>query len=212
MALSPKLHANISRLETPPKDLSETADWRFGENEESLDSLVAGEADAQAQKGSLHAIAYAVPLDPTFVASMSLSSGHVYLPPPPPRSPGSAGSGSFPHRRLPEHPPSITTTLGGIGPGYQGPGGSPLPYSPSATLTTPLSPYATVPSPLHQSSSTTNSPMVVRPPTGSTMVAEYNPQQWGRSGQNGGQFRPFNQPLNIAVSRALDENGGKIPL
>jgi hypothetical protein len=141
------------------------------------------------------------------------AGGDGYLPPPPPRSPGSAGSGSFPHRRVPPPPPTITTALGAPG---QQPGsrsgtqaaGYSYPYSPSTALSTPLSPYApTVLSPLSQSSSRGNSPMTLRPPTGNTMVAEYNPQQWGRGGSTGVQHRPFNTAA--VASRALDESGGK---
>jgi hypothetical protein len=146
-----------------------------------------------------------------------MSAGDVYLPPPPPlpppRSPGSAGSGSFPHRRVPP-PPSITTAPGGFGQHSVTGSGTPpagysYSYSPSAAHNTPLSPYASAAlSPLSQSSSRGNSPMALRAPSGSTMVAEYNPQQWGRGGPTGVQHMPFNRTITVA-SRALDDSGGK---
>lgn len=155
--------------------------------------------------------AYAVP---TSSAAMSLSPG-LYLPPPPPRSPGSAGSGSFPQNRRvpPAQPPSIQTTWGGAGPGHrQGTGvgvGSPYPYSPAVSYT-PLSPYASAaPTTLSQDNSRANSPMALRGPSGNTMVAEYNPQQWQRGGQSGIQFRPFTATTVNVASRAVDDNGGK---
>jgi hypothetical protein len=156
----------------------------------------------------VHIAAYAVP---SYSLAMN-TGGDGYLPPPPPRSPGSAGSGSFPHRRVPPPPPTITTALGGPG---QQPGSRSgttaasysYPYSPSTTLNTPSSPCAsTVLSPLSQSSTRGDSPRALRPPTGSTMVAEYNPQQWGRGDSIGVQHRPFNTAP--AASRALDESGG----
>jgi hypothetical protein len=218
MALYQKLQTNLSRLAIPPNERSAAQDWRGSSYQQDG-------AHCRVPHRLQHVAAYAVPNSPT---AMSLSPGgpNVYLPPPPPppppppRSPASAGSGSFPlHRRLPVQPPSIQTALGGAH--HQGTGGgdgghSPYPYSPAAALNTPLSPYASPGFPsLSQNSSAASSPMALRPSTaGNTMVAEYNPQQWGRAGvgptPTGVQYRAFNtQRQAIHAPRAVDENGGK---
>ncbi|KAF2434516.1 hypothetical protein EJ08DRAFT_469384 [Tothia fuscella] len=218
MAFSQKLHSNLSRLAIPPKQQSTTNDWSPYQSE----PVPPGVGRAPRAVGVPHrppVAAYAVP---TSLAAMSLSPGDVFnLPPPPPRSPGSAGSGSFPQQRLVVQPPSIQTTLGGVHQQGLSGGSSPYPYSPSITLNTPLSPYDPGSLPFShlsrsQNNSATNSPMASRPSTGNTMVTEYNPQQWGRtgasSGSAGAQYRPFNTRVqNVLAPRALDDSGDSPP-
>jgi len=138
----------------------------------------------------------------------------VYLPPPPPRSPG---SGSLPQRRVPGQPLISTTAGFGFQQGQvgiqEGIGPSSYAYSPQASAHTPLSPYApAIHSPLSRSNSRGNSPIALRHHIGSAMAAEYNPQQWGSGPVAGVQHRPFNSRTIQVASRALDDSGGRLIL
>lgn len=136
-------------------------------------------------------------------------------PPPPPRSPGSANSPSFTHRRgIP--PQSITTTLGYGGGGQTA---SPYSYTPTASANSPYasanySPSAFV-SPTNAHSGAiphTESPRILRSPSAGM---EYNPQQWS-SQPTGIQFRARGvggaSGLTIPTGRgvALDESGREL--
>lgn len=115
-----------------------------------------------------------------------MSSEDGRLPPPPPlRSPLSPGlGGPLRDRHGLAQPPTITTALTGPQPTHSA-------WS-ASTLDTPYSPYASAGlSPVSQlppSLSGSTSPLALRPPASFRM--EYNPQQWGRGGPSGGEYRP----------------------
>jgi len=136
---------------------------------------------------------------------MSSQDGHIPPPPPPPR-PG-LGAASVPLRRRNglAQPPTISTTS------LTGPQASISMWSASTVdSATPLSPYASAgysPFAQHRPAlSGGTSPMALRTP--SSMVVEYNPQEWGRGGPTGGAYRPHAAVQAQASREAADPING----
>lgn len=116
----------------------------------------------------------------------AMSSEDGRLPPPPPlRSPMSPGQGGpLRNRHGLAQPPTITTALSAQQAVRSAWSASTLdtPYSPYASAG--LSPFSQLPPSLPGATS----PLALRPPASYQM--EYNPQQWGRGGASGGEYRP----------------------
>ncbi|KAF2704612.1 hypothetical protein K504DRAFT_390164 [Pleomassaria siparia CBS 279.74] len=150
-----------------------------------------------------------------YPASRSVPQSPLPPPPPPPPPPPAPPQlqlqtpqtpqtpQTSPPRRIAVQPPLLTTSLAPP----QGASflhGHHTPVS-AVSLNVPFSPYTPSPS-IYAASPAVSSPMAMRNASSSSSVP-YNPQQWGRNTQMGGQYAPHMTQTPIATSRLGEVTG-----